>query len=208
MRSTKLWIVACAMAGVFLLAGTADVNAGMKGQIKILTKMPTKQKYKSEGQFHAEIRRRSTNVVYEEGSDRIWRFNLMVFFKKRLADSEVTLMFYDAKDGKYVDSQIKMTRDYNSDNLLCSVTLRRPPFDANKKYKVVAQDKDGNKLANGTFETRGTSQAAIDNQKRYENTQKEMEKSMQDLERRAKEQEEAEKRRQNQKNKKAADDLF
>jgi len=208
MRRTMLWMVACTMVGVFLVAGSGDANAGMKGQIKILTKMPTKQKYKSKGQFHAEIRRRSTKVVYEEGDDKIWRFNLMAFFKKRLADSEVTLMFYDAKDGKYVDSQIKMTRDYNSDNLLCSVILRRPPFDANKKYKVVAQDKDGNKLATGTFETRGTSQRAIDQQKRYEHTQKEMEKSMKDLERRAKEQEEAEKRRQEQKNKKAADDLF
>ena len=86
--------------------------------------------------------------------------------------------------------------------------LTRPPFDANKTYKVVAQDKDGRTLASGQFTTRGTSQQAIDSQKRYETAQKEMEESMRDLERRAKEQEEAEKRRQSKENKKAADNLF
>ena len=110
----------------------------------------------------------------------------MAFFKRKLGDSEVTLMFYDRN--KFVDSQIKMTRSYNSDTLLCSVNLYRPPFDADKTYEIVAQDKSGNKLAKGKFTTRGTSQAHIDQQKRYEHTKKEMEKSMRDLQKKAKEQ--------------------
>ena len=210
MRKSLMWLTACSMVGLFLLAGMGEVKAGMKGQIKILTKMPKKKYYKSKGQFHSFIRRNSTRVVYEDSDSKNWRFNIMAFFKKRLADSEVTLMFYDIERGgsKYVDSVIKMTRDYNSDSLLCSVTLHRPPFDANKRYKMVAQDKDGNTLATGTFETRGTSTRVLDSQKRYEHTQKEMEKSMKELERKAKEQEEAEKRRKEKENKKAAQDLF
>lgn len=212
MKKSLIGVAAISVAALCLLAGLGVSEAGgMKGQIKILTKMPTQQYYKSQGQFHSFIRRNSTSVVHEDADDKIWRFNIMAFFKKRLADSEVTLMFYDADPGqqsKYVDSQIKMTKDYNSDSLLCSVTLHRPPFDANKRYKIVAQDKDGNTLASGTFETRGTTTQAIDAQKRFENTQKEMEKSMKELERKAKEQEEAEKRRKQKENSQAAKDLF
>ena len=68
---------------------------------------------------------------------------------------------------------------------------------------VVAQSR-GRELAKGEFSTRGTSQASIDQKKRYEHVQKEMEKSMKDLEEKARRQEELQKKE----NKKAADELF
>jgi hypothetical protein len=196
--------------GFVLVTGLSEVQGGgsFKGQIKVLTQMP-KTWYNSQGAFNAFIRSHTTQNVFESGDDKVWDFNIMAFFNKKLGDNEVTLAFYDLDLGsKYVDSQIKMTKDYNSDTLMCSVRLTRPPFDANKKYEVVAQDKDGSKLARGTFYTKGTSQAAIDSQKRYDAMQKEMEKSMKELQEKAKAQEEADKARQSQDNKKAADGLF
>ncbi len=210
MKRLVLTTSVLSLAGFLLVAGLSEVNGAgaFSGQIKILTKMP-KTWYKSAGEFNSFIRNHTTQNVYEAGDDRTWEFNIMAFFKKKLGDNEVTLAFYDLDLGsKYVDSQVKMTKDYNSDTLMCSVRLTRPPFDANKKYEMVAQDKDGSKLARGTFTTKGTSQAAIDQNKRYETMQKEMEKSMAELEKKAKEQEEAEKRRKEQENKKAADGLF
>jgi hypothetical protein len=207
MRRTLTWITACSLAGLIMVAGLGEVfgGAAFKGQIRVLTKMP-KAYYPKASQFKSFIASHTTKYVYESGDDRTWQFNIMAFFKRKLGDNEVTLMFYDR--GKFVDSQIKMTRNYNSDTLLCSVRLNRPPFDAEKTYEVVAQDKNGNKLAKGMFTTRGTTQAAIDQQKRIEYTQKEMEKSMKELEKKAKEQEEAQKRKEAEKNKKAADSLF
>ena len=198
----KLMVWAAILTTGFIMAfGPGEASAG---SIKILSESPTSQVKN----IKAFANRHSTKYVYEAGSARTWEFELVAFFGRPLGDNEVTLMFYDARSDKYVDSQIKMTRDFNSKILLCRVRLSRPPFDADITYKVVAQDKDGRKLATGQFTTRGTSQAAIDSQKRYEATQKEMEESMRDLERKAKAQEEAEKKRQQQQNKKAADNLF
>ena len=180
MKRLVLTTSVLSLAGFLLVAGLSEVNGAgaFSGQIKILTKMP-KTWYKSAGEFNSFIRNHTTQNVYEAGDDRTWEFNIMAFFKKKLGDNEVTLAFYDLDLGsKYVDSQVKMTKDYNSDTLMCSVRLTRPPFDANKKYEMVAQDKDGSKLARGTFTTKGTSQAAIDQNKRYETMQKEMEKSI------------------------------
>lgn len=210
MKRTAVTALALSLVGFILVTGLSEVYGGspFKGQIKILTKMP-KSWYKSAGEFNSFIRSHSTQNVFEAGDDKTWEFNIMAFFKKNLGDNEVTLAFYDLGLGsKYVDSQIKMTKDYNSDTLMCSVRLTRPPFDANKKYEVVAQDKNGSKLARGTFTTKGTAQANIDQQKRMETMQKEMEKSMKDLERKAKEQEEAQKKQKEQENKKAAEGLF
>jgi hypothetical protein len=201
MKKTAALLSTILTTGLFVLIVS---NEALAGPIKILTQSPT-SKVKN---IKAFANRNSTKFVYEAGTARTWEFELVAFFSRKLGDNEVTLMFYDAQTDKYVDSQIKMTRDFNSKILLCRVRLSRPPFDANKTYKVVAQDKDGRKLATGQFTTRGTSQQQIDAQKRYEHAQKEMEKSMKDLERRAKEQEEAEKRRKSQENKKAADNLF
>ena len=210
MKRTALSVISLTVIGFFLVTGLVEVQGGspFKGQIKILTQMP-KSWYNSQGAFNSFIRSHSTQNVFEAGNDKTWEFNIMAFFKKKLGDNEVTLAFYDTQLGsKYVDSQVKMTKDYNSDTLMCSVRLTRPPFDANKKYEVVAQDKNGSKLARGTFTTKGTAQAAIDQQKRMDTMQKEMEKSMKELERKAKEQEEAQKRQKEQDNKKAADGLF
>ena len=201
MRNKPAIFTAIAMAGFFMTLGTGEASAGA---IKILSQSPSSKVTN----IKAFANSHSTKYVYEAGSEKTWDFELIAFFGRKLGDNEVTLMFYDAQTDKYVDSQVKMTRDFNSKILLCRVRLTRPPFDANKTYKVVAQDKDGRNLASGTFTTRGTSQQAIDSQKRYEQAQKEMEESMRDLERRAKEQEEAEKRRQSNENKKAADNLF
>lgn len=203
MQKRLALMAAIATAGFISLAGPGKASAG--GAIKVLTESPgTKVR-----NIKAFANRHSTKYVYEAGSDRTWNFEIVAFFSRKLGDNEVTLMFYDIDNGsKYVDSQIKMTRDFNSKILLCRVRLTRPPFDANRRYKVVAQDKDGRALAQGSFTTRGTSQQAIDSQKRYEHAQKEMEKSMKDLERRAKEQEEAERKRNEKANKKAADNLF
>lgn len=210
MKRTAVTVAALSLMGFILVTGLSEVQGGspFKGQIKILTKMP-KTWYKSAGEFNSFIRSHSTQKVFETGNDKTWEFNIMAFFKKNLGDNEVTLAFYDVELGsKYVDSQIKMTKDYNSDTLMCSVRLTRPPFDANKRYEVVAQDKDGSKLARGNFTTQGTAQANIDQEKRMETMQKEMEKSMKDLERKAKEQEEAQKKQKAQEDKKAADGLF
>jgi predicted ribosome quality control (RQC) complex YloA/Tae2 family protein len=68
---------------------------------------------------------------------------------------------------------------------------------------IVATSRDL-ELAKGTFKTRGTTQAAIDEQKRIDHEQKEMEKSMKELEQKAKEQE----KRQQEKGSQVADDLF
>ena len=210
MKKTVFSVITLTLAGFLLITGLTEVQGGsaFKGQIKILTKMP-KSYYNTQGAFNSFIRSHSTQNVYESGDDKTWQFNIMAFFKKKLGDNEVTLAFYDLDLGsKYVDSQVKMTRDFNSDTLMCSVRLTRPPFDANKRYEVVAQDKNGAKLARGKFTTKGTSQAAIDQGKRMETMQKEMEKSMKELEKKAKEQEAAQKRKQEQENKKAADGLF
>jgi hypothetical protein len=211
MKRTAVTVAALLIAGFMLVTGLSEVQGGsspFKGQIRILTKMP-KSWYSSAGAFNSFIRSHSTQKVYEAGNDKTWEFNIMAFFKKGLGDNEVTLAFYDLGLGsKYVDSQTKMTKDYNSDTLMCSVRLTRPPFDANKKYEVVAQDKNGSKLARGIFTTQGTAQAAIDQQKRYDTMQKEMEASMKELERKAKEQEEAQKKQNEKENKKAADGLF
>ena len=203
MRKRIAILTAMAMVSVLMVLNPNPAVAA--GRITILKSSPT-SKVKN---IKAFANRNSTNKVYEAGADKTWNFELVAFFGRPLGDNEVTLMFYDKDAGnKYVDSQIKMTRDFKSKILLCRVSLRRPPFDANRRYKVVAQDKDGRTLATGEFTTMGTSQSAIDSQKRYNAAQKEMEKSMKDLERRAKEQEAAEKKRQAEDNKEASDNLF
>ncbi len=186
MRRILVWTTACTLAGLMMVVGVTDVSgAPFKGQIRVLTKMP-KAYYKKAAEFKRFIASHTTKEVFEDGEDKSWRFNIMAFFKKKLNDNEVTLMFYH--NDKFVDSQVKMTRNFGSDTLLCSVRLYRPPFDAETTYEVVAQTSDGTRLATGRFTTRGTTQAQLDQEKRTAHEMEEMQKSMEDLKKKAEEQ--------------------
>ncbi|MDJ0765511.1 MAG: hypothetical protein QNJ97_21195 [Myxococcota bacterium] len=212
MKKTVAWVFVASIACLVLIAGMSNVVAAsaervFSGKVLILKKRPPSY-FKSKGGFVSFLRKNTTKVVHEN-QNREWRFETMAFFKRPLGDYEVEMVFYDVEGGRgknqrrFVDSFTQYTQDRNTRSLSGKTKLIRPQFDANRRYMVVAQS-HGTELAFGNFETRGTSQAAIDQQKRYEQVQKEMEKSMRDLEKKVKEQEEREKKE----NKKAAQDLF
>jgi hypothetical protein len=212
MRKTVIGVALCGFALVVLSTGLGEVAAqgapgGFAGKVVILKKRPPSY-FSSKGAFTSFLRNNSTKIVYEN-EKKEWVFETMSFFKKPLGDYEVEMVFFDIERGRssnqrrFVDSFTQYTQDRNTRSLAGKAQLLRPQFDANTRYMVIAQS-HGRDMAIGEFATKGTSQAYIDQQKRYEATQREMEKSMLDLERRAKEQEERNKKA----NKKAADDLF
>jgi hypothetical protein len=207
-----VWIFVAALACLVLVVGTREVTARAvvdqyAGRFLILKKKPPSY-FGTQGKFAKFIRKYSTKTVYEN-TDRKWVFETMAFFKKPLGDYEVEVVFYDIAHGKskdkrrFVASFIQYTQDRNTRILFGKTELVRPDFDADKHYLVVARSRDV-ELATGSFKTRGTTQAAIDEQKRLEHEQKEMEKSMKELEQKAKEQE----KRKKEKGNTAADDLF
>lgn len=216
MRKQGIRMAAFSLAALFLIAGAGEVLARavediFAGKVLILKKKPPSY-FRTKNGFAGFLRQQSTGTVYES-QDKTWEFETMAFFRKPLGDYEVELMFYDIRDGRsenqrrFVNSYTQYTQDRNTRILAGKTKLIRPHFDADIKYMIIAQS-HGKELAKGEFTTRGTSQAAIDQQKRYEHVQAEMEKSMKDLEKKAKEQEAAEKKRQEEQNKNAAKDLF
>lgn len=201
---TRAWIPSTILAAVFVVVCVGEVFARrpedvFAGKVLILKKRP-RSYYRKAGQFISFLRTHSTKVVYEQPEDRLWSFETMAFFRRPLGDYEVEMVFYDIENGRskskrrFVDSYPQYTQDRNTRILSGKVKLVRPQFDANRRYMLVAQHR-GRELAQGEFSTKGTSQAAIDQQKRYEKVQADMEKSMKELEQKAKEQEEAEKKR-------------
>jgi hypothetical protein len=213
MKKTTLWIGVTALVCFFLVTGIAEVTAkavvdAYAGKFFVLKKKPPSY-FRSQGVFKSFLKSNSTKIVHEN-KDHEWAFETMAFFKKPLGDYEVQIAFFDITKGaslnvrKYVTSYVQYTQDRNTRILFGKSILIRPDFDADRRYLVVARSRD-QELARGDFKTRGISQKALDSQKRFEAEQKAMEKSMQDLERRAKEQEENRRKRKNQK---AAEDLF
>lgn len=212
MKKTVAGVILCGFALFVLSAGLGEVFAqsvpgGFAGRVVILKKRPPSY-FRTQGAFTSFLRSNSTKIVYENESKE-WVFETMSFFKKPLGDYEVEMVFFDIERGRntnqrrFVDSFTQYTQDRNTRSLSGKARLIRPQFDANIRYMVIAQS-HGKDMAVGEFSTKGTSQAYIDQQKRYEAAEKEMEKSMLDLERRAKEQEERDKKE----NSKAAEDLF
>lgn len=212
MKTKVVFIMVAACTCMVLIIGAREVTAKAvvdqyAGRFLILKKKPPNY-FNTQGKFASFIRKYSTKVVYEN-TDRKWVFETMAFFKKPLGDYEIEVVFYDITRGKskdkrrFVASLIQYTQDRNTRILFGKTELIRPDFDAGKHYMIVATSRDL-ELAKGTFKTRGTTQAAIDEQKRIDHEQKEMEKSMKELEQKAKEQE----KRQQEKGSQVADDLF
>ncbi len=212
MKKSIAWFSVITFAFIVLVAGLGDALARgvpdiFAGKVLLLKKRPPSY-FRTQGKFVSFLRRNSIKVVYQN-EEREWVFDTMAFFRRPLGDYEVEMVFYNIEKGRskskrrFVDSFTQYTQDRNTRSLSGKTRLIRPQFDANIRYMVIAQSR-GKELAKGEFSTKGTTQASIDQQKRYDNIQKEMEKSMKDLERKAKEQEEAQKKENN----KAAEDLF
>ena len=212
MGRSKVRTVCIFVAFAVLLVGTGDVLARkvediFAGKVLILAKRPPTY-FKSKNGFVTFLKRNQQGTVYEH-EDHTWNFETMAFFKRPLGDYEVDMVFYDVGKGKsdaarkFVDSYQQNTMDRNARILSHKAHLTRPSFDAKKSYMIVVQSK-GREVAKGYFNTKGVTQAAIDQQKRVEHEMKEMEKSMKELEQKVKEQEEQQKKE----NEKAADDLF
>jgi len=191
------------------LIGSAVENT-FAGRVLILTKRPPNH-FKTKAAFVGFLRSHSTNRVFQNEKQE-WEFETMAFFRRPLGDYECEVAFYDVTDGKsdsarrFVDGYAQQTMDRNTRILAHKARLIRPQFDANRSYIIVVQHR-GRELARGSFSTQGTTQAAIDNQKRLEHEMKKMEESMKEMERKAREQEEREKR-EAEKDKSAAEDIF
>ncbi|MDD5305847.1 MAG: hypothetical protein PHU25_00865 [Deltaproteobacteria bacterium] len=211
MRKPIGFFVITALA-VALLCAALGVAAGQAedafaGRILVLTKKPPGW-FKSPSAFISFLRANSAKIVYED-KNRTWRFETIAFFKKPLGDYEVTMVFYDVENGrgegqrKFVNSYTQYTQDRNSRSLSGTTELIRPDFDANRTYVIIATSA-GKEVAKGEFQTRGTTQASIEQAAYMEKQQAQMEKEMKELEQKAKEQEEKAK----QQNKAAGDNLF
>ncbi len=186
----------------------AAVEDSFAGKVLILTKRPPGY-FKTQGAFVQWLRSHSTGKVYQNEAKE-WEFETMAFFRRPLGDYECQVAFYDVTDGKaskrFVDGYAQQTMDRNTRILAHKARLTRPQFDANRSYVVIVQHL-GRELAKGSFSTKGTTQASIDDQKRLEHEMKKMEESMKEMERKAKEQEEKAKQ-EAEKNKSAGDNLF
>jgi len=212
MRKVYLRGIAILTAAFFLVCVgevlAAQAEKVFAGKVFLLKRVPPNY-FKKSGGFISFLRHNSIKTVYEN-EDHTWTFQTMAFFRKPLGDYEVEMVFYDIEDGKsknarrFVDSYTQYTQDRNTRALGGKAKLTRPSFDANKRYMVVVQQ-HSSEIAKGYFSTKGISQAQLDQDKRLKHEMKEMEKSMEDLKKKAKEQEEAANKK---KNNKAADDLF
>jgi hypothetical protein len=216
MKRKMLWISAVALSFGVLVACLGELGAtaansverAFAGQILLLKKRPPGY-FKSQSGFIQFLRSNSISTI-SENEEQTWTFETMAFFKQPLEDYEVEMVFYDVEYGtgkdqrRFVTSYSQYTQDRNTRSVSGKTKLIRPEFDAYKRYMIVAQNRGKELAKSKTFETRGTSQAAIDQEKRYNATMKEMEKSMKDLEQRVKEQQENQKK----KSEKAAEDLF
>ena len=202
--------VASALLVFSVAAAGRSVEDVFAGKVLILDKRPPTY-FKTKGAFIRFLRGHSTKKVHEN-ADKEWVFETMAFFRRPLGDYEAQVAFYDVTDGRsdaqrrFVDGYAQQTMDRNTRILSHKARLTRPHFDAGRDYVVQVQSR-GNVLARGSFSTRGTSQAAIDQQLRYEAEMKKMEESMKELEKKAKEQKEREKR-EAEKDDEAAEDLF
>jgi RPA family protein len=213
-NAAKLTVAVAVVAMVALGLGTAaarGVEDVFAGKVLILTKRPPTH-FRSKGAFVRFLRSHSTKKVHEN-ADHEWVFETMAFFRRPLGDYEVQVAFYDITDGKsrgareFADGYSQQTMDRNTRIFAHKARLRRPHFDAKRRYMMEVKNRDRT-LAKGYFQTLGVSQAAIDQQKRFEHEMKKMEKEMEELKKKAKEQEEQEKREQEKKDKEAAEGLF
>ncbi len=201
MKKTLVWIMVASFACLVLVTGLSDVIANAErvfaGKVLLLDKRPPSW-FSSKNGFVKFLRNHKISTVHENGNQQ-WSFETMAFFKRPLGDYEVEMVFYNIEDGKsknqrqFVDSFTQYTQDRNTRSLSCKTKLIRPQFDANIRYMVIASS-HGKELAKGEFTTKGTSQAAIDQDKRVTAMQAEMEEKMKELEKAAKEQEEREKK--------------
>lgn len=189
------------------LIGSA-VEKAFAGRVLVLAKRPP-SRFNTRGAFIKYLRTHSINRV-QQNENQEWEFETMAFFRRPLGDYECEIAFYDVTDGKgarrFVDGYAQQTMDRNTRILAHKARLTRPQFDANRNYQIVVQHR-GRELARGSFSTSGTTQQAIDNQKRLEHEMKKMEAMVEEMERKAKEQEERE-QKEAEEDKSASDGLF
>jgi hypothetical protein len=209
-KSLGLFVGAALAAALLCVALGVMANQAedtFAGRILILKQKPTGW-FKSPAAFVSFLRANSVKVVYED-KNKSWHFETFAFFKKPLGDYEVTLVFYDVENGrgegqrKFVNSYTQYTQDRNARSLSGTTELIRPDFDANRTYLIIATNA-GKEVANGEFQTKGTTQASMDQQALIEKQQAELQQQMKEIEQKAKEQEEKAK----QQNKAAGDNLL
>lgn len=197
--------------GILSQVVAADAENVFGGQVILLKKIPPTY-FNTKNGFVTFLKQNRIKTLYANENNE-WDFKSMAFFKKSLGDYEVEMVFYDVTDGKsesarvFKDSFTQYTQDRESRSLLGRAVLTRPRFDANRKYVVEVQN-HGKKVAIGAFETKGISQAQLDEQKRIDNEVKKMEKSMEELKKKAEEQEKLQKENDKKEDASAGENLF
>jgi hypothetical protein len=187
---------------------SARAHSAFAGQVVLLDRIPPSY-FNTQNGFINFLRKHKQKILHAN-EDNEWMFRSMAFFRKPLGDYEVEMVFYDVGQGtaksirEFKDSFTQYTQDRQAKSLLGRATLTRPIFDANKKYVVEVQSR-GKTVATGSFETRGISQQQLDQQKRIETERKKMEKSMEELRKKAEQQEQQE---QQKKDAEAGKNLF
>lgn len=91
--------------------------------------------------------------------DGPWKFEFMSFFAQPLEDFVVTVKFYDITEGgpRFVQAYDENTTERGLRTLHSSITLAKPDFQPNRKYKLLVTAR-GQKLAETTFVLRGEGQ--------------------------------------------------
>ncbi len=188
-----------------------DAHNVFAGQVILLSKIPPTYFNTKDG-FVRFLRQNKITVLHANAENE-WDFKSMAFFRKPLGDYEVEMVFFDVTSGKgpdakeFKDSFTQYTQDRQSRSLLGRAILTRPRFDANRKYIVEVQS-HGKTVASGSFETKGATQAQLDEQKRIDNEMQKMQKSMEELQKKAQEQENQQKEKEKNKDAAAGDSLF
>lgn len=211
MKTLGLTVAALFLIGTIHEVVAADAKKKFAGQVIVLKRIPPAY-FNTQNGFVNFLGKNRAKTLYANAENE-WEFKAMAFFRKPLGDYEVEMVFFDVGSGRgkgvreFRGSFTQYTQDRNARSLLGRAILTRPTFDANRSYVVEVQS-HGKTVASGKFSTKGISQDHLDQQKRIDAQQKEMEKSMEDLKRKAAEQERQQKAKQQEDNKAAGQDLF
>lgn len=130
-----------------------------KGRI-IITDRRLPSHFSSQGAFIQAVRRASIEKVWpveEKGNDHaVWKLEYIAFFARPLNDNEITLKFWELGMGspRFVAGDEQYTRERGSRIFSAAITLAKPEFDTNKRYRMTIES--GRRLlAETTFWLRG-----------------------------------------------------
>ena len=184
--------MAATLTGLIILGTPTNqaIGAGSRGgKIILISQKPSSTLSVKDARKFA---RKHKIESVKQNDKQEWAFYTLTLLKRPLNDFDLKMLVYDVSRGtskakrRLLKSIYHHTLNSDSKSISGKVKLKRPEFDANRTYQLIAESR-GKELAKVLFSTKGVSTVQMKQTKHLQDVKKELAESNAKLKQRLKE---------------------